>query len=195
MTYYDIEYTNSVGQISLQDMFDRERDGLPHMVVRNPDGTVDYVEATLINLSGERTNGMDFSASYTLNTDRAGLFNFTLESTWPQSFESEFQEGEGFDDLIDWLGYPKTRANFVLDWTKGDFQATWATHYISDHGKSENWCWPSDTEGPCEQGSQPVVMDEFWSHDLQWAWNTRPMRHSGSSVRPDRANRVSAVSA
>jgi outer membrane receptor protein involved in Fe transport len=171
LSYYDIEYTNSIGTVSLAEMFDRERDGLSHMVVRHPDGTVDYVEATRINLSGERTNGIDASASYVLSTERAGLFDFTLESTWPLSFEHEVQEGDGFDDFYDWLGYPRTRANLTVNWTKGDFQATWVTHFISDHGKHENWCWPSDTDGPCEAGSKLVVMDEFWSHDLQWAWN------------------------
>jgi outer membrane receptor protein involved in Fe transport len=170
LTYYEIEYTNQVQSIDLQWMFERERDGLSHTVVRKPDGTVDYVEATLINISGMRTTGIDFSAFYALTTDRSGLFEFTLYGSRVFSAESKWQENEPFINYVDWGSIPKTRADFVANWSRNAFQLTWVTHYIDEHGKGENVCWPGWGQGPCEEGSELWHLDAFWSHDLQLAW-------------------------
>lgn len=173
LTYYDIEYTNKIEEIGLQAMFRRERDGLWHTVVRKPDGTVDYVDTVLINVSGQRTNGIDFNANYTLNTERVGRFDFRLALSRPLSDERAVLDGEGYDDYLDRYGEPELRANFMLDWAMGAFQATWVTHYIDDHGKGENLCWPGLSEPPCEEGTELFYFEEYWWHDLQLAWNTR----------------------
>ena len=171
LTYYDIEYTNRIGFIDAQQMLDRERDGLFHTVERNPDGTVAQITTTLFNLSGDKTNGLDFIAHYALNTERAGLFNFTLEWTHPLEIKKEYSEGEGFTDYIDWVGYPENRANLTLDWSLGAFQATWVMHYIGEHGRGEEYCWPSGQRGSCDPGDEWFIIEAYDSHDLQLGWN------------------------
>jgi outer membrane receptor protein involved in Fe transport len=170
LTYYDIEFTNAVQEIDTQEMFRRERDGLPNTVVRKPDGTVDYVDATLINLSSVRTTGIDFSANYTLKTERAGLFDLTLTGTYVLSAENKWQENEPYFNFVDYLGIPRTRANFIAGWTRGAFQATWVTHYIDENSKAANVCVPGWAEAPCEEGTELFFYDAFWTHDLQLAW-------------------------
>jgi outer membrane receptor protein involved in Fe transport len=173
LTLYDIEYTNRVGFIDVQEMFERERDGLSHSVVRNPDGTVDYVSSALLNLSGEHTRGVDFSATYSLKTEKAGFYDFTLEWTRVLEWEREVKEGEGFTKLLDWIGYPENRGRIMFSWSMDAFGVTWATHYTGAHGASEGSCWGQESDwvdAPCTGDSEPVVVEELWTHDLQLSW-------------------------
>jgi len=171
LTWYNIEFTNKVGYPGLDEMFERERDGLYHTVERYPDGTVNFVQLTALNLGEVKTSGIDFTAQYSLITERAGLFNFNLEWTRVLEYEQEVFAGEGLEDLVDFLGLPEDRATFSLGWTLGDFQAAWVTHFIGENGKKENLCFPSYNSGPCEDGEVLLIQDASWLHDLQVAWN------------------------
>jgi len=171
LTWYDIEYTNHIYFTGPGDMIWLESLGLPNSVVRKPDGTIDHVTQTMWNLSGTRTSGVDFIAQYSLVTEQAGLFNFNLEWTHVLEWENEIVEGQGFDSGLDYLGTPRDRGTFSLNWTLGDFQAGWVTHYIGENGTAENWCWPSNSERPCPDGDELMVNEANWVHDLQLAWN------------------------
>ena len=46
------------------------------------------------------------------------------------------------------------------------------THYIGEHGKASNLCYPSFDDGPCADGEELVFLEAAWVHDLQLAWNT-----------------------
>lgn len=171
LTWYRIEFNNKVGYPGLDSMFERERDGLYNTVVRNPDGSVDYVQLTALNLGEVNTSGIDFTAQYNLVTDRAGLFTFSLEWTRVLEFEQELIVGEGAEDWVDYLGLPEDRATLSLGWTLGDFQASWITHYIGENGERDNLCFPSYSFGPCAGDEILLIQDANWMHDLQVAWN------------------------
>jgi iron complex outermembrane receptor protein len=130
------------------------------------------VDATLINLSSSRTTGIDFSVNFALNTERAGLFDFTLTGTYVLSFGDKWQEDEPYSNWVDFNGVPRTRANFIAGWTRDAFQTTWVTHYIGENGKGANLCVPGWTEAPCEEGTELFFIEAFWTHDLQLAWTT-----------------------
>jgi iron complex outermembrane receptor protein len=172
LTWYQIEFTDHIVWGGADTMLNLERDGLPSTVVRGPDGMIDHIVATMWNLSGTRTSGVDFTAQYSLVTERAGYFSFNLEWTRMLESENEIIQGSGFHDLLDYIGTPEDRGALSINWTLGDFQVGWVTHYTGENGASENLCWPSFEYGPCPDGEVLLVNDALWIHDLQLAWNT-----------------------
>ncbi len=65
--YYDIELTQEIGTVPLQDILDAEflsgGAGSSNLVTRNPNGTVSFISANNQNLEGRRTDGLDLDIS------------------------------------------------------------------------------------------------------------------------------------
>ena len=161
LSYYDIEFDNQITTISLQRAFQLEQDGFANPVVRNNDGTVNFVSLTNQNLSGVQTDGLDFNATYGFDTDGMGRFNFQLDVSHVLSYETEGAPGDGFDDILDSNGIPETRANLLVNWALANWEASWVTNYISANGGAD-----IDTFGS-ENGSH-VTHDVQLAYFLPW---------------------------
>jgi len=174
VTYYDIEFTNQIATLSLQDMFDLEAAGLSNTVTRNADGTVNNVQLTNLNLSGVKSDGIDFGATYSLATDSAGLFNLRFEYSRVLTYDQENIPGDGFTDELDQFGFPEDRATWQVGWTLGDFQAAYTGQYIGENGGADQFCTTDErTTTSCDtSGARLITNDATFYHDLQVAWNT-----------------------
>jgi iron complex outermembrane receptor protein len=160
--YYNIQFEDKIATLTLQRMFNLERDGFTNTVTRNPDGTVNVVSLQQQNLSGDETDGIDIIANYGLNTDSAGMFNFQFQWSHILSFDQEAVPGDGFDDILDTHGFPEDRVNLNVNWSLGNFQASWLINYIGPNGKAD------DIE--CPDGN--LCKNDSWTtHDLQLAYN------------------------
>lgn len=162
LDYYNIQFTDQISTLSLQRMFNLERDGFSNTVNRNPDGTVNFVQLTQLNLSGIETDGIDFISNYSLNTDNAGIFNFQFQWSHVLSFDQEAVPGDGFVDILDSHGVPEDRANLNANWSMGNFQASWLVNYIGPNGKADEITCPSGKL--CQN-------DSWTTHDIQVAYN------------------------
>lgn len=174
LTYYDIEFTNQISTLSLQRMFTLESQGFANTVVRNPDGTVNFVSLQNLNLSGVRTDGIDFGVRYSLPTDRYGFFNFQFDWSHINNWEQEAVPGDGFSSPLDSHGAPEDRATWQVGWTMGDFQVGYTGQYIGENGAADEIC-TTDGRGfvDCStSGATLVTNDDIMYHDLQVAWNT-----------------------
>jgi iron complex outermembrane receptor protein len=173
VTYYNIEFTNQITTLSLQRMFQLEAGGFANTVVRNPDGTVNFVGLVNLNLSGVKTDGVDFGITYSLPTERAGFWNFQFDWSHVNSFEQEAVPGDGFAELTDVHGAPQDRASWQVGWTIGDFQVGYTGQYIGENGAADEFC-TSDNRGfeTCDGTNTLVTNDDQMYHDLQLAWNT-----------------------
>ena len=160
--YYNIKFEDKISTLGLQRMFNLERDGFSNTVTRNPSGTVNQVLLTQLNLSGDETDGIDVIANDSLNTDNAGMFNFQFQWSHVLSFDQEAVPGDGFVDILDAHGIPEDRANLNVNWSLGNFQASWLVNYIGPNGKAD--------EIECPDGN--FCQNDSWTtHDIQVAYN------------------------
>jgi outer membrane receptor protein involved in Fe transport len=171
--YYNIEFTNQITTISLQRMFQLEADGFANTVNRNADGTVDFVQLTSLNLSGVKTDGVDFGAQYNLATDNVGLFTFRFDYAHILTYEQEAVPGDGFADVLDAHGTPEDRATWQVGWTLGNFQVGYTGQFIGENGAADEICTADGRSfTDCDTaGSSLVTNDATMYHDLQFAWN------------------------
>ena len=160
--YYNIEFEDQISTLSLQRMFQLEDEGFQNTVVRNPDGTVDFVSLTQLNLSGVKTDGIDFTANYSLNTDNAGIFNFNYEMSYVLGWDQELVPGDGFFSITDSTGVPDWRGTLTMNWTLANWQVGWTSAYIPTNGKADDFDDIGDIKG---------YNKSWWTNDLQLSYN------------------------
>ncbi len=99
----------------------------------NPiDSTIIELRSGAINVSLQEIQGIDFTFNYDLITERAGFWNFNLQWAWVDSIKTQFSE---LSDPVENIGFatlPENRLNFLINWTKGDFGATWLTIWVDE---------------------------------------------------------------
>ncbi|MBB5206886.1 TonB-dependent receptor plug domain-containing protein [Chiayiivirga flava] len=136
LDWYHIEVTQQIAPLTLQTILNLEAAGNPlvdGLVTRNPQtGAIQFVSRLPLNLSGFRTEGLDFETDYRLETD-IGVFNPNLTVTYIDKFENETLPGSGFNDAITGFGFvPDTRATLALNWSMGDFAAGVIGSYVGN---------------------------------------------------------------
>ncbi len=125
-------------------------------ITRLPGGNIDQVVATNVNIGNERAEGIDFSASYSHNTD-VGLFKYRWLGTYLKERESlvlaatfdpsgaylgggtldaagRFEDRNGFTRGV----YPEWKHNLDVDWSNGNWGASLSFEYID----SIEECYP-----------------------------------------------------
>lgn len=129
------------------------------------------------NLGALRTEGYDFVVHYRLPELPYGKFAVTLDSTYLESFDSQSEAGARYDHYAGTWSYPRVKANLSLDWSLGDFGATWTLRY---QGAFRDQCWDPEAGIECDQ---PNYTSPTWGtiganrkgailfHDAQVRWN------------------------
>ncbi|MBS0458036.1 MAG: TonB-dependent receptor [Proteobacteria bacterium] len=97
-------------------------------IVRLPNGNLFNVASTEFNATSFKTDGFDFGATYSYETSSWGRFGVKLDSTYTRHASTDGANGVGF-----YNGGPswKWRTNMTLDWTRGDWDASWTMRYTS----------------------------------------------------------------
>ena len=135
--YYDIEYTDRIESLSLNDilLLNNAAGGNTPAVTRQANGKIESIQAGLQNSAELNTSGVDIMARYGLGTDRAGNFTFDFQWTHVLDYERVTTDALTGDpistDLLGDWGFPKDRATFQLGWSLGDFFGAWRTNYIA----------------------------------------------------------------
>lgn len=173
--YFNIEITEAVSTLDLQDVLDFEQAGtLPSGVVVNRGPTVNGVLGTLTrcagadprqvncgiinvfaNLATVEREGIDVRAQYDWATDGYGNFGFTLEYAKMQTYDERPIPTAAIIDRVGDEEYPEFRYNFNTRWTMNDWTVNYTLRYIDD------------TDG-VTTGSY----DDFTTHDLGVTWAT-----------------------
>ena len=73
--------------------------GFCGLIHRNPDGTVLVFEEPTVNLGTLETSGVDVGFKYRLRTDGAGDFQFSLDSTYIDKYDSDSGTGAPIDHV------------------------------------------------------------------------------------------------
>jgi len=134
------------------DMFDTP------CIQRDPvSGAIQIVFLQFINASDVDVSGLDLEGQYTFELDRfgidlpvdPGMFRFTARATWTREYEITLDQGGGQSVTFDAVGFrnftnfarslPEWRANFMLDWMKGNHTASVIVRYTSSYKDDEDF--------------------------------------------------------
>jgi iron complex outermembrane receptor protein len=92
---------------------------------------ISTIDDTLTNVGGNDTAGLDFNVRYNQNTP-VGAFNFNIEGTWLQHFDSIEADGSVIvgKGTYDLGVYPDWRFNFSTLWSMNEFGAGGNVRYL-----------------------------------------------------------------
>lgn len=156
LDWYHIDLRDQVSPLSFQDIVNRE-DQLPGFVIRDPgpDNTIVQINNQSFNLGRSVTEGLDYQATYQLDTSIMGMgdfgtFTWTLNGTYLSRYVFAASPGaKEFDITGDYLGFgslPHHRAYLSLfyDYTLwgGDLHTGATVQYIGDFNDIESNTWP-----------------------------------------------------
>ena len=139
--YYKIDVdglVSSIGEASL--FWDPVR--YADRFVRNAEGRIDYLNTTLINAGGLRTEGVDISLNYLSPKTSAGRFGFGIEGTYVMSIDYQNEDGAEWNNYVGEYANPavvrwKHWAN--LNWSYEDWKLMFEQQFVrgyDDHNKT-----------------------------------------------------------
>ena len=145
LDYFSIEQTNVVFASSRY-VIDQNLAGNPTYagdVIRSNNGTgyIQTIYSPANNIASRNLSGYDLNANYRFETD-IGDWSINFDTTYLSEFEvqdtsdSEFRDITGtYDPAFGSL--PEYKANIQIDWTMGNYRATWDANYNSEIFASE----------------------------------------------------------
>jgi len=117
------------------------------LFVRNPDGTLAFINNTTMNLGGQKAAGIDVSATYRFpRSSTYGDFKVELDGTYLTKFDNQLFEGDAWVSNIGRFGNASngTTSSFPIityrwkhtlkvGWSKGDWTAQATQNYNSSY--------------------------------------------------------------
>ncbi|ANB16602.1 TonB-dependent receptor plug domain-containing protein [Dokdonella koreensis] len=150
LDWYRIKIDNLVTTDSfsniLSDCYERGIVARCQNFTRNPEnGAVNYLVYGMRNMGWIETEGYDLGVRYRLPEFSFGRFMITWETSYVTRWDSKSEPGtpELPFNNTGWNSAFRTKSNLQLDWSLGDFGATWGMRYYS--GMKEDCTY--DVEG------------------------------------------------
>jgi len=138
--YHDIKVTNAIGAVdpnlTLNNCALLGDAASCALVKRTANGFVNEIDGTLQNLDSIRTKGIDASFVYRTPTTKAGRIGLTVNASWLLKYILTASNGfvvldrRGTERGSPDQAFPKFKANGTLDWSLGDFAASFTGRYI-----------------------------------------------------------------
>jgi len=94
-------------------------------------GQVNYLERGNANLGKQETSGFDFGLNYRLPAFSWGQLNFKSETSYVSSYKVKSTDTADWIDYSGEYPYYKVKTNAIIDWSKGDWSASFGTRYYS----------------------------------------------------------------
>ena len=185
--FWKIDMERTIAQINEDSIFDnlsRYQD----LFVRNPDGTLQYITKTRLNMGGLKTRGIDLSLNYMLPTARWGRFGFSMDGTYTDRYEGQNDAASPWVDSVGRIGAlstGSTSANTYIfkwkhqarvNWQYGPFFAQLTQQYTSSY---------EDTNAlPTQQPGQPFfnVIEPYRVYNLSTTYKFSKQLKFGAGV-------------
>ena len=142
--YWHINMTDMIGSLP-QAAFMGNPGAYSNLFVRNPDGSLAYINNTLTNLGGQKVSGIDLSGNYQFPASSAGLFKIGMDGTYLTQFDNQVVNGGPWVSNIGQFGLAgngtvsslpivsfRWRHNLHMQWIKGD----WSTQVTQTFNSS-----------------------------------------------------------
>lgn len=108
----------------------------PEYIVRNPDGTINYIQAGLVNAADEITRGAELSARFNwkgLN----GRWSASLDGTYIDSYRSRIFQTQPYTELVgEWTRrtiFPRWKHTASVSYATGPWSATFVQRYVHSY--------------------------------------------------------------
>ncbi len=154
LDYYRINVKNTIQSVVASDILNycyvQNDPSFCSRFTRDGSGAITSLNESMANLGKLETSGYDFGAHYRLPQLPYGQFAVALESSYLTKYDitnGPGQPTQGMAGMISGTsGLYRLRANLSLDWSLGNFGATWTVRY---YGGLRDACWDASTE--CNQ--------------------------------------------
>ncbi|GAA0713962.1 TonB-dependent receptor domain-containing protein [Dokdonella soli] len=136
LDWYRIRIQNLVSGVSantiLKDCYQGGDASACSRFQRNPTtGQVINLNRSLGNTGWEETDGYDLAMNYRLPETVFGLFKLSMDANYISSFSHQTNPSAKVIQDNGWYPVWRIRANTGVDWTYGDWGATWGLRYYS----------------------------------------------------------------
>jgi iron complex outermembrane receptor protein len=113
LDYWNVRMTDAIGQMAQDTLFKPEYASL---FIRDPQTkTLLYIDDRLNNMGGQRTDGIDVTATYTFPRTSWGRFGVQLDGTYVRSFETQLTNDSAWIDSVNRFG-PLDANVFTYRW-------------------------------------------------------------------------------
>ena len=167
--YWNIRMTNMLANLPEQIYF-LDPAKYASSFVRNADGTLNYIQNTIMNLGGQKAAGIDVSASYAFPRSSFGDFKVSIDGTYLTQFDNQLDNGSPYVSNVGRFGLASngTTSSFPivtyrwkhvakLNWAMGNWNSTLTQNYNSKYE------------------DQNLVAQQYW-RDINsyknWQWTT-----------------------
>jgi iron complex outermembrane receptor protein len=100
-------------------------------ITRDTTGAIVGLTRGNTNLGSIETEGLDIGIGYRLPRTAYGQFSINSQSTWVKSFLTRSTASADWYDSNGEYGYNRLKSNLSLDWSLGNWGATFTTRYAS----------------------------------------------------------------
>jgi iron complex outermembrane receptor protein len=177
LDWWQIEIDGAISILSLQQLAEQcyTLGNFCSEIFRRPNGELDTANQTTQNIGAIKTEGYDFAVNYRLPEFSFGRFAAGLNATYTSKFDEQLLPGAPFRGRVGQFGSPnwRLRANFNLDWTLGDWGATYRARYFSSVREQcilDSRCSQPDHIDPVI-GPDPLTRaGAVTYHDVQVRW-------------------------
>jgi iron complex outermembrane receptor protein len=185
--FWKIDMKGTIAQIDEATIF-RNPEKYEDLFVRNPDGSLQYITKTRLNMGGLKTQGIDIGLSYMSPTTQWGRFGASLDGTYTDSYEGQNEVGSQWIDFVGRVGALATGSTssntYVfkwkhtarVNWNYGPFFAQLTQQYSSSY---------EDTNALASQKpGQPFfnVIDPYRVYNLSTTYKVSPKFKIGAGV-------------
>jgi iron complex outermembrane receptor protein len=129
------------------------------------------------NLGQLKTEGVDLALNYRLPRTRFGQFSLRSETTYVDTFSVKSAADSKWEEYAGEYFYNRVKSNLNLDWSLGNWSATWGMRYLS---AVKDQCWDVEALIEC---SMPTAETATWGtganrlgavvyHDLNVGYKT-----------------------
>jgi iron complex outermembrane receptor protein len=197
LDWYKIQIENAIARPEAQFILDKCYAGTPGeqavycgLFSRDPNypgnpNIITGLDMPLLNLASYDVEGYDMTVHYRLPETTFGKFSVTWDSTYTSDWstkatlDSEEEQRQGL--YLPQDPYWRIKSNLYLDWTLGDWGATWGTRYKSGldeacpyaggSANADSYC--SDPDRMTADGPAPRnYLGAVTYHDVQVRYNT-----------------------
>ncbi|GAB3439966.1 TonB-dependent receptor [Massilia solisilvae] len=126
------------------------------------------------NLGKMETEGLDLSLDYRFPRSKYGQFTIHNETSYVNSFKIKSTDTSDWQEYAGEYFYNRVKSNTQLNWTLGNWGATWGVRYYSP---TKDQCWDTDVEcsNPGMKASWGTDVNKIGSvmyHDLNVSYKT-----------------------
>ena len=161
--YYEIELEDAISTVGAQNILNSCAQSLElcSLIERGAIGQITDILNAGVNVANLDVSGVDFLASYSFPETDWGFFRVVWDSAYVAEYTQvtpDFGAPEGSPDIVqNFVGQnlgdtalPRWRSNVDLNWSYGDWEATWGIQYIQSTNET---CGLPTAFGFCNIGS------------------------------------------